>query len=163
MSFLFRRSVIASVELLLMGCHASQTKRNGPLAALADSALFSASSSVVCIRVEDQPLANNDRLLLCGARVADTAVSVVSIAVDGFVLRVVCTWGDRTATAFAIDTTLARRFSQRYGRVDTVYRAPDSTRGLKWHTAHGGILLVPTGRGSEQQTIFMADTARLNR
>ncbi len=163
MNSLLRLAFMASIELMLLGCHASRTKRSGPLAALADSALFSASSSVVCKRVEDQPLANNDRLLLCGARVADTAVSVVSIAVDGYVLRVVRTWGDRRSPAFAIDTMQVRSLSERYGPMDTIYLTPDSTRGLRWRMAHGEILLLPTGRGSEQQTIFVADTNLRNR
>jgi hypothetical protein len=133
------------------GCGSEEKAYTGVLAPLADS-VFRLTPTRDCRRVEDAPLAANQRILQCRGSVADTVIIVESIVEDGEVARIVRTWGD-TSGAFVLDSELVERFSKSAGQKWDACLTDDRRSGMGWSQNDYYFLLTGTGLGNQQQLI----------
>lgn len=148
---------ISCAAVIFAACNSGGATRRGPLAALADSVLPKKTSSAECRRFEHDMFEVYDPVTICVARVSDTTVTVTSSEDNGRVRRVVRTWGDTNVGRSSLDAALAKRLTELYG---TALPYDGSGSGLRWPLAAGRVLLLSTGRGSEQQLIFVSEVPK---
>jgi hypothetical protein len=147
------------VVAVIVACSARDVPRNGPLAALADSSLRFARAKTKCMRLTADFPGPDETEVMCVERVRDTLVGVVSSAATGHVKRVVRTWGDTLAAHVGVDTVLANRLSAMYGPASPY---DGTATGRRWRFKDGYVVLVETGRGNEQQVVFVSQPSSTN-